>query len=309
MVEKKFVSAVVYLHSDEKFAGEFFDKIISAIDEAFSQYEIVLVDDACEDGTLELLKKKISERGIKQMISVVHMGFYQGLEASMNAGRDVSIGDFVFEFDTVNADYEPSLIMDVYNRVSEGFDIVAASSKGKKKFTSKLFYSLFNKTNRGKVNITSESFRIISRRAINRVKSLGQFIPYRKAVYANCGLKTDRIFYTPTTNTRQTTSKSARTGLALDSFIYFTNALEKLSAIISAVFLVFTLVMGVYILVDHFIEKNIVEGWTSTMIFMSVGFFGIFALLTIIMKYMSVLLNLEFRKQRYLVADIEKLGD
>lgn len=309
MVEKKFVSAVVYLHSDEKFAGEFFDKIISAIDEAFSQYEIVLVDDACEDGTLELLKKKISERGIKQMISVVHMGFYQGLEASMNAGRDVSIGDFVFEFDTVNVDYEPSLIMDVYNRISEGFDIVAASSKGKKKFTSKLFYSLFNKTNRGKVNITSESFRIISRRAINRVKSLGQFIPYRKAVYANCGLKTDRIFYTPTTNTRQTTSKSARTGLALDSFIYFTNALEKLSAIISAVFLVFTLVMGVYILVDHFIEKNIVEGWTSMMIFMSVGFFGIFALLTIIMKYMSVLLNLEFRKQRYLVADIEKLGD
>lgn len=308
-MEKKFVSAVVYLHSDEKFAGEFFDKIISAIDEAFSQYEIVLVDDACEDGTLELLKKKISERGIKQMISVVHMGFYQGLEASMNAGRDVSIGDFVFEFDTVNVDYEPSLIMDVYNRVSEGFDIVAASSKGKKKFTSKLFYSLFNKTNRGKVNITSESFRIISRRAINRVKSLGQFIPYRKAVYANCGLKTDRILYTPTTNTRQTTSKSARTGLALDSFIYFTNALEKLSAIISAVFLIFTLVMGVYILVDHFIEKNIVEGWTSTMIFMSVGFFGIFALLTIIMKYMSVLLNLEFRKQRYLVADIEKLGD
>lgn len=308
-MEKKFVSAVVYLHSDEKFAGEFFDKIISAIDEAFSQYEIVLVDDACEDGTLELLKEKISERGIKQMISVVHMGFYQGLEASMNAGRDVSIGDFVFEFDTVNVDYEPSLIMDVYNRVSEGFDIVAASSKGKKKFTSKLFYSLFNKTNRGKVNITSESFRIISRRAINRVKSLGQFIPYRKAVYANCGLKTDRIFYTPTTNTRQTTSKSARTGLALDSFIYFTNALEKLSAIISAVFLVFTLVMGVYILVDHFIEKNIVEGWTSMMIFMSVGFFGIFALLTIIMKYMSVLLNLEFRKQRYLVADIEKLGD
>lgn len=309
MVEKKFVSAVVYLHSDEKFAGEFFDKIISAIDEAFSQYEIVLVDDACEDGTLELLKKKIAERGIKQMISVVHMGFYQGLEASMNAGRDVSIGDFVFEFDTVNVDYEPSLIMDIYNRVSEGFDIVAASSKGKKKFTSKLFYSLFNKTNRGKVNITSESFRIISRRAINRVKSLGQFIPYRKAVYANCGLKTDRIFYTPTTNTRQTTSKRARTGLALDSFIYFTNALEKLSAIISAVFLAFTLVMGVYILVDHFIEKNIVEGWTSTMIFMSVGFFGIFALLTIIMKYMSVLLNLEFRKQRYLVADIEKLGD
>ena len=41
--------------------------------------------------------------------------------------------------------------------------------------------------------------------------------------------------------------------------------------------------------------------------FLALGFFGVFALLTIILKYLSVLLNLIFKQQRYLVADIEKV--
>ena len=42
--------------------------------------------------------------------------------------------------------------------------------------------------------------------------------------------------------------------------------------------------------------------------FLALGFFGVFALLTIILKYLSVLLNLVFRQQRYLISDVEKVG-
>ena len=38
-----------------------------------------------------------------------------------------------------------------------------------------------------------------------------------------------------------------------------------------------------------------------------IGIFGVFALLTIILKYLSVMLNLIFKKQRYLIMDIEKV--
>jgi dolichol-phosphate mannosyltransferase len=51
-----------------------------------------------------------------------------------------------------------------------------------------------------------------------------------------------------------------------------------------------------------------VEGWISTMGFLALGFFGVFALLTIILKYLSVVLNLIFKQQRYLIADIEKVA-
>ena len=95
--------------------------------------------------------------------------------------------------------------------------------------------------------------------------------------------------------------------MALDSFIYFTNVLERVSMILCGVFLVFSVGMGVYLIIDAFNGQKLVEGWLSTMGFLALGFFGVFALLTIILKYLSVILNLIFKQQRYLIADIEKV--
>ena len=38
-----------------------------------------------------------------------------------------------------------------------------------------------------------------------------------------------------------------------------------------------------------------------------VGFAGLFAVLTIVVKYLSLLLELTFKQQKYLVESIEKL--
>lgn len=308
--EKKFISLVVYLHDAAPYLKYFLDTVLPVCEENFEQYELVCVDDACTDGTVEVLRDYVESRQMKMMVNVVHMSFFQGLESAMNAGRDIAIGDFVFEFDDVFVDYEQSVLMEVYHKMLEGNDIVAASSKGKLRITSRVFYSLYNSTSRGNGRIGPETFRIVSRRAINRIKSMGQYIPYRKAVYMNCGLKADTIFYKSkdiNVRVKNKTVTSERTALALDSFIYFTNVLERVSAILCGVFFVIIMGMGVYIISDLFNNTKPVEGWLSTMGFLAVGFFGVFALLTIILKYLSVLLNLIFKQQRYLVSDIEKV--
>lgn len=309
-MEKKFISLVVYLHEAAPYLKYFLDTVLPVCNENFEQYELVCVDDGCTDGTIDVLKKYAEDRKLKCMINVVHMSFFQGLESAMNAGRDIAIGDFVYEFDDIFVDYEPKVIMDIYHKLLTGYDIVSASSKGKLRLTSKLFYSLYNRSNRGGGKIGPETFRLVSRRAINRIKSMGQYIPYRKAVYRNCGLNAVTLNYDSkdvNVRVRNKTVASERTTLALDSFIYFTNVLERISAIICGVFLFVTVGMGVYIIVDLFNKDKPVEGWLSTMGFLALGFFGVFALLTIILKYLSVLLNLVFKQQRYLVSDIEKV--
>ncbi|MCX4351330.1 MAG: glycosyltransferase [Lachnospiraceae bacterium] len=309
-MEKKFISIVIYLHNAAAYLKFFLDTVLPVYEKNFEQFELVCVDDACSDGTVETLKSYVEAKQIKAMVSVVHMGFFHGLEGAMNAGRDIAIGDFVYEFDDIFVDYEPEVIMEVYHKLIEGNDIVAASSKGKLRLTSRVFYSLYNRTSRGKGKIGPETFRIVSRRAINRIKSMGQYIPYRKAVYMNCGLNTATICYNSkdvNVRIKNKTVASERTTLALDSFIYFTNALERISAIMCGIFLFLTMGMGIYIAFDIFNGTNTVEGWLSTMSFLAFGFFGVFALLTIILKYLSVLLNLIFRQQRYLVSDIEKV--
>ena len=310
MKEKKFISLVVYLHNVEEYIKYFMKSIIPVCESTFEQFEIVCVDDGCTDGTVDKLKEYLEENQTSAMVNVIHMSFFQGIESAMNAGRDIAIGDFVYEFDDVFVDYEPELLLKVYEKMLEGSDIVAASSRGKMRFTSKIFYSLYNATSRSKGKIGPETFRIVSRRAINRIKSMGQYIPYRKAVYSNCGLKMSTLYYDSkdvTARVKNKTVASERTSLALDSFIYFTNVLERVSMVICGFFLIVTVAMGIYIISDFFNAHKPVEGWLSTMGFLALGFFGVFALLTIILKYLSVLLNLIFKQQRYLVADIEKV--
>lgn len=307
--EKKFISLVVYLHNVEKEVVPFFEKVIPVFEEKFEQYEVVCVDDGCTDGTVAVLKDYLEEHKLSVMVNIVHMSFYHGLESAMNAGRDLAIGDFIYEFDSIYVDYETGLLEQVYEKLLAGNDIVAAGTNGAIRLTSRIFYGLYNKTSRGKGKIGPETFRIVSRRAINRVKNIGQYIPYRKAVYSNCGLNTAVILYEPMQKSgrKKEANSGERASLALDSFIYFTNALEGVSAIICAVFLCISIGMGIYIIKDFIGGYSVVEGWLSTMGFLSLGFFGVFALLTIILKYLSVMLNLIFRQQRYLVADIEKV--
>ena len=309
--EKKFISLVVYLHNVEGYIQHFMSKIIPVCERSFQDFEIVCVDDGCTDGTVERLKEYLEQNQVKAMVNVIHMSFFQGMESAMNAGRDIAIGDFVYEFDDVFVDYQPEMLLKVYEKMLEGNDIGAASSRGKLRFTSRVFYALYNLTSRSNNKIGPETFRIVSRRAINRIKSMGQYIPYRKAVYSNCGLSMATLYYESTDKTARVKNKivtSERTSLAFDSFIYFTNVLERLSMAVCAVFLLVTVGVGIYIVFDIFSDSKPVEGWISTMGFLALGFFGVFALLTIILKYLSVVLNLIFKQQRYLIADIEKVA-
>ena len=63
--------------------------------------------------------------------------------------------------------------------------------------------------------------------------------------------------------------------------------------------LVYTLVI--------FATGHPVAGWTTTMFVITVGFAGLFAVLTIIIKYLSLLVDLVFKKQNYLIESIEKI--
>ena len=307
-MEKKFVSIVVYLHNNEANIRQFLALPIKLIREYFENYEFVFVDDECQDQTLSIISQYLKEFP-GGAATIVRMGNYQGLEASMNAGRDISIGDFVFEFDTTIVNYEMDTILQAYHAISSGADIAIIAPNKTTRLSSRVFYGIFNHFSHGPANICSDTFRIISRRAVNRIRSISDFVPYRKALYANCGLKVETIFYKPNNSDHFVAEGHTyeRINLAFDSFIYFTDFLEKISSIISVFFLVFSIGSVTYALWDYFVNGSVIEGWTSIICFLSFGFLGVFILLTIVLKYLAVILNLVFKKQKYLVSSIERI--
>ena len=309
--EQKFISVVAYVHNDQNHLENFLENVMGKCTKLFERCELILVNDHSTDMSLDVIHRFFDQYPPEYMVSVIRMGMFQGLESSMNAGRDMAIGDYVYEFDDLYIDYDIEMITDAYHKCLEGNDIVSVSGDARMRMTSRWFYKIYNCVSRAQNKIGQATFRILSRRAINRVKSIGTYIPYRKAVYMNCGLAVSRIEYRSADGKNQLTkhsNRNERTGLAIDSFIYFTDVMEKVSLGISAVFLFIALVVVIYVVASFFMDEHLESGWVSVMGFLSLGFMGLFGLMTIILKYLSVLVNLIFRQQRYLIEDVEKIS-
>lgn len=305
--EKNFVSAVVYVHNAENRIEAFLETIIDTMEENFEHSEIICVNDCSDDESVEVLKEA-SKKAVSASISILNMSYFHGLELSMNAGVDLAIGDFVFEFDNTLRDYDKSEIMKVYWRSLEGYDIVSAAADKKQRFTSNIFYRAFDHFTNMSYQMQTESFRILSRRVINRISSMNNAVLYRKAVYANCGLKTDTVFYSPIIfdNFSDKAEQKYRSQLAVDALIMFTDVGYRFSITMTFSMMLMSVFMIAYSLVTY-LTRNPVAGWTTTILFLSVTFLGLFGILTIVIKYLQLILRLIFNRKRYNFESIEKL--
>jgi dolichol-phosphate mannosyltransferase len=237
------------------------------------------------------------------------MSYFHGLELSMDAGMDLAIGDFVFEFDNTDLDFDPEMIMKIYRHALTGYDIVSASPDRREKFSSRLFYKVFDRFTSLKYNMSTESFRVLSRRVINRINSMNKNVPYRKAMYAGSGLKTANLKYEVKTVVKGTTDPNEnryRRSLAVDTLILFTDFGYRISFVMTSAMMLISMFMIVYTLVVYLIG-NPIEGWTTTALFLSFGFFGLFAILTVIVKYLQIIVDMVFKRKHYSFESIEKL--
>lgn len=297
--EKNFVSAVVYLHNDGPRGVEFCQAVAAQLDANFAQYELVAVDDACTGGTVEALRAWAKEQAAP--VTILHMSLYHGLENAMNAGLDAAIGDYVYEFDSTAMPYPADLIWEAYRTALQGSDIVSVCPDSTRR-GSGLFYRIFNANAHSPYQLRTDAFRLVTRRAINRVHATSAHLPYRKAAYAASGLKMADLTFAG----RLDEKTPGRFNLAVDSLALYTDAGFKASMGVTLCMLALALAELLYTLIVFFTGKP-VAGWTTTMFVLTLGFAGLFAVLTIVVKYLSLLLELTFKKQKYLVESIEKL--
>lgn len=298
--EKNFISAVVYLRDNRDTVVPFVEGLGRTLSENFERYEIIIVNDCSADGSPEAVKRFAKEHEAGA-VTILNMGYPQGVEQAMNAGVDLAIGDFVFQFDTPVRTWEWSLLTDVYRRSLKGFDIVCAVNRACRS-SQRTFYWLFNRYADVQHPVTDYSFMLITRRGINRVSSLTKVVPYRNALYANCGLALDNMEYDYHTDDCRTSPVRR----SYSNLILFTDLGYRISRNIAIQMALVVLLIFIYAMVIFFFGHP-VEGWTTTMLLMSTSFFGIFAIMAVILKYLSVIVGLVFRKQNYVFSSIEKL--
>lgn len=297
--EHNFISAVVYTQNDNPQTIDFLQQLYGVLDEHFLQYEIVVVNANGAKNTNVRLKDWAAN--MDKPLTVVNMSLHQPHEQCMNAGLDITIGDYVYEFDSVDMPYEPELIWQAYETAMQGNDVVSVCPE-RVSGSSRLFYSLFNNNSNAAYKLRTDAFRLVSRRALNRAHAMNENLPYRKATYAACGLKMAELEFAG----KQAAKTSNRLDLAMDSLILYTNFGYKFSLGLALLMLFGTIFMLGYTAFIY-IVGNPVNGWTTTMLALTAGLTGLFAIMTIMLKYMTLILKLIFQKQSYLIEGIEKL--
>ncbi len=273
----------------------------------FENYQYIIVDNHSGEDLRHHIQDYFAD-GLNGELSIIHLSWKHNIEDAMRAGIELSIGDLIYEFDNLVIDYDQNLILQAYEECISGYDMVTVTSKGHRKQSSRVFYKILEIFSRD-LHLISETFRIVTRRMINMSSRNKEVFSYRKANYHFTGLKGKMLHYRPASNQKspKDTSLISRLSLAGNILIYYSSIGTMISLILSLFFLLFSVLVGVYVIISFIIYKNIQEGWSSIMLFLSLSFSGLFGILAIISKYLEVLLKENKSIAPYTFQSIEKI--
>lgn len=303
--ETNFVSAVVYCHNDADTIGEFIKNLDVTLSENFAHFEIIVVNDSSSDNSVQIIKDYAKQTD-NLVISILNMSITWGVEYSMNSGIDLSIGDYVFEFDTPAEDYNWNLLMEVYNTSLKGYDIVCAVNPKKRKIKNSIFYNIVNRNAGLPYKIGQTTFRVLSRRAINRVRAITKSVAFRKIAYAKCGLPLACINYNETRNVKL--EHSDELILSVTTLLLYTNIGYRYTVKLSFYMFLFAL-LGALFSISYSISIGSLSLSIFIYPFIALCFAGLFAILAIIVRYLKTITDLVYKKKDSIFVSIEKLSN
>jgi len=305
MKEKTFISVVVYIHNAEKTIVQFTEKIFEFFSEKFESFEIILVNDASSDKTSKLLFEQKEKYAGK--VTIVTTAWKHGHELAMLAGTDLAIGDFVYEIESTDLEFPIEILWNAYKRCGEGYDIVFASPKSSNSLSSILFYKLLGKFSYQNLNLETDSFKIITRRALNTALKSKERNRYRKILYKSSGFPSSTLHFKPVKRIKSSRTLSEKVSFATETLLAFSDIGLKFTLWLSILFFVGSVFIGIYAISIYFTDKSVALGWTTIMLFLSFSFSGIFLILTILGKYLMMILGESKKGPVYVVQSIRRI--
>lgn len=305
--EKVYVSIVIYARNDERTIKPFILKIDEALSAIFENVELIVVDDHSDDRTLEEVSSL--KNTLNSNLMVVSLAWKHGVELAMLAGTDIAVGDFIYEVEDTDIFYPVDIFRQMYQEATEkGIDVVTASGNKSSRVSSRLFYKLLNKLSYLKLELETEDLRLITRRALNRTIDSENKVRYRKILYKYSGFKSGNLKFTEIRKRQQrrnTRGENLRIGF--DILLMFTNLGIQIGLVFSLIFLLISLGLGIYTIIVFLVRTNLASGWTTLMLFLSFGFSGMFLVMTILCKYLGIILTETQGYRSYTVKNVERI--
>ena len=241
-----------------------------------SDWEIIFVDDGSSDGTRDKLKDlNASQPNIKGL--VLSRNF--GKENAMAAGLRYAKGDAVVVMDA-DLQHPPELIPTFVAHWHQGYDIVygqrldRAADSLAHRWAARVYYAAFRKLTRTALPAGAGDFRLLDRKAVDAINTMGERARFTKGLYAWIGFRSCGVpFQVPARvggGSRWRPRELLRFGI--DGLASFTTIPLKVWSYVGLLISLFALCYAMIFLVKTLIYGTDVPGFPTLVI--SVMFFA-----------------------------------
>lgn len=187
-MNKSKISCVIACYKDEQAIPHMYNRIKNTFSEIDSEYEIIFVNDASPDRTIDVIKE-ITMNDPK-VIGINHRRNF-GSQAAFLSGMKVSTGDAVVLMDGDLQD-PPEMIKNFYEKWQEGYNVIYGVRNKREvsiitQFLYKSFYRIFNKVAAFKVPVDAGDFSLIDRESVNEILNFKEFDIFLRAIRAYIG--------------------------------------------------------------------------------------------------------------------------
>ena len=274
--------------------------------EAFD-WEVIFVNDGSSDNSLSKLKELNS---LDHRMRYVGLSRNFGKENALLAGFDRMTGDAMVIMDA-DLQHPVDTIPLMISEWEKGYDDVYGKriSRGKepffRKFFTKIYYSLLNKSTRVDVLPNVGDFRLLDRKVVDAIRGLRESQRYTKGLYCWVGFKKTGVDFQTADRTAGKThmSTSRLINLALEGVTSYTTAPLRIATVLGFIISLLSLCYMIYIFCKTLMFGEPIQGFPT--IICTILFLGGCQLLAlgIIGEYIGKIYNESKQRPAYIVGE------
>lgn len=197
MAGGKLVSVVFSFRNEEQNLSELIARAAKALEPGPEDYELIFVNDASTDRSLEIL---LAERAKNPRVKIITLSRRFGPSEGVLAGMSVASGDALIYMDSDLQD-PPELLPELLNRWRAGADVIHTVRLGRrgetwlKKWVTKRAYQIIRFFSTLKLPVEAGDFKLLSRRALDQFLTLKEYDPYIRGLVAWIGFRQETVPY------------------------------------------------------------------------------------------------------------------
>ncbi|WP_289283134.1 MULTISPECIES: glycosyltransferase family 2 protein [unclassified Methylophaga] len=264
------LSLLLPVFNEEDVLEPFISKVSAILTDRDITFELIFINDGSTDNTLQILKEQLE---LNKSIKIINLSRNFGKEQALSAGLDFASGQAAIPIDCDFQD-PPELIIDMYEKWKEGFDVVLAkridrsSDTSMKRWSSSLFYSIIEKISDVVIPKNVGDFRLIDRKVIDVLKNYPERTRFMKGIFASVGFRQTTVEYIRPERAAGNTSWNyfSLYKLALEGIVSFTSLPLKVWSYLGSLISIFSFMYGFYLIIKTIIFGVDMPGYASLMV-------------------------------------------